>query len=137
MKQIIRKISKQKKKKLVEYELFVYFSALPKIERQKLFGFHTEKAFREKYKVNSATIQNWKKEKLFWELRENYLKEYFKFETPEVLNALKNRIMKYGKSSDVKIWLEYIENWGNELKKQIDNRKLEEIHNTLVKILES
>jgi len=108
-----KQIQKNQPYKLSEFEEYAFFLALPRDERKKLFGFHTDIDFSEEWGVDNSTLSEWKKDDKLWELRNTYLKR-FKQYTADVLSGLRNRAAKEGKASEVLAWMKIVEGWKEE-----------------------
>jgi hypothetical protein len=104
-------------RKQVEYDLFVQFMALPGVDRSTLFdGITTQTEFAAKYKVNPATLSEWKKEKNFWEELEDARRKYFRERMGNVWRAVEHKAIKDGTAPEAKLLAEYM----GSMKKEAD-----------------
>lgn len=94
-----------------EYLEFVRFTALPRVYRDQDFGFNTDEAFTKHRKLSSATIYEWKKSESFWSEVAKTKDRWGRSHTPDVLFALLRTILKEGRAAEVKLWLQFFENF--------------------------
>ena len=109
-----KKTTKNKKnsrraKKPAEKEMLCRFVALPRVLRQEEFGFKNLTDFAKKYEVDKATLSLWLREdEVKDKIRENW-KEWGRDRTPNVILALYRTAVKEGRASEVKAWMQIIE----------------------------
>lgn len=121
---------------LADMEITAYFLALPKSDRKKVFGFHSITEFRKRFNISQKRLQTILQDDTFWKLRENYMKQYFKHETPEILQRLIDKIKKSPpKAQDVKLYLQYVEGWVPESKMNVGVAHFKKIQEELKVIL--
>lgn len=106
--------------KETEFLLFVEWYAKPQFEREEM-GIKHMQDFAAKYKLDPTTLTRWRKSERFDALVNDKRSHWLKEKTPNVLAALYKRILKYGISSDVELWLSFVEKWD---RKQIIENKL-------------
>lgn len=107
-----RKKPKKKKeydlRKPFEYAQFVKWIATPSVLREPSRQDDLAKEFR----VHPGTLSEWKKRESFWDDVRAEMKFYFKTKTPNVLQAIYQKILKGdGSGGEAKIWLQYIDEW--------------------------
>jgi K+ transporter len=95
------------------YREFVAWFSLPAHERGEV---KSQGDFAIKYKVNQATLSEWKKRKDFKEQIDNVTLDWGFAKTPNVFAALYKRCVTYGMAQDVELWLAYFKGWD---KKQV------------------
>ena len=102
-------------KKPTEREMLCRFVSLPKVYRQEEFGYKNLTDFAKKYKVNPGTISDWLKEDEIKEkIRENW-KVWGRDKTPDVLISLYRTAIREGKASEVKAWMQIVEDIKEEM----------------------
>ncbi len=106
-------------KKEIEYRLFIQWLATPDIARE----LKTQTAFAEKFNVAEKTLSEWKDRDGFWEAVNKENKKLCKNKTAEVLNALYRKITTNAAAAEVKLWLEFVEDWS--AKTEVKIRRLE------------
>jgi hypothetical protein len=89
---------------------FIDWSTLTKKERQKV-GIETAKAFAKKYDITEKTLVDWKKRPDFLDLKREAQILKMCEDTPDVLEGLKQRCIRYGMAYDVELFLLYVEGW--------------------------
>jgi hypothetical protein len=94
-----------------DYRTFVKFYAMPSIFRDQEYGFRTETDFAKNNNLNRETLTEWKKMVNFRKDVDNQLLKWGADKTPDVIASLFRTILKEGKASEVKLWLQYIKNW--------------------------
>jgi hypothetical protein len=70
-----------------------------------------QNSFAALHKVDITTLSNWKKQADFENTRMAKMREKLNSKTPDVINALYKRIIKYGMGYEVELWLAYVEGW--------------------------
>ena len=103
--------SNRKPYKKADYKMFVKFYSMPTIFRQAEYGFKTEKEFAKEYDLAPDTLVDWKKRPEFTKDIDAQLAKWGADKTPDVLASLYRTILKEGKASEVKLWLQFIKNW--------------------------
>lgn len=71
----------------------------------------TQQELSKKFGVGQDTLSEWKNRPEFWTSVREKRKEWGQERTPDVILALYNRIIKTGGAPEVKLWLQYFENW--------------------------
>lgn len=99
-------------RKFNAYLAFIEWAATPTPERE----YRTMSEFAEGWNINRTTLYKWKREKEFWQQVEDHRIKKYRERTSTVMQALYNRILKYGMAADVELWLAYFEGWD---KKQV------------------
>ena len=105
-------------KRVAEYLEYVSFMAMPKILRKKTFQIEDELEFANKYELSQNTLTNWKKREDFWKRVQRQVVRWGRGQTPNVLKALLATAQLDGKAPEVKLWLQFFEQWSE--KKKID-----------------
>lgn len=93
-----------------EFERYGFFLSMPVKERMEEFGFYTDKQFADFYKMNNATLTEWKKDERLWSIRNEHLKGMRKY-TASIIAALAKKAMEQGDASEVTQWMKIIEGW--------------------------
>jgi hypothetical protein len=112
-----RNIMKQKhgnKKVSVQTE-FARWCATPEPLRDP----QTQGEFARLHNVNEATLSRWRREPEFWDEVKKGIKVWNKERLPNVLAALYKNILKNGHGVDVKMWLQWVDDWKE--KSDVDN----------------
>jgi len=95
---------------------YIKWIALPKPLRNP----KTDQEWGEKNNTHPSTLSHWKKGLGFWEAVKKEIKEIAKDRTPNVIQAFYNQILKSGKAQEVKLWLQYFEDFTEKTKQEID-----------------
>lgn len=95
--------------KLPEYTEFVRFSALPTVLREKEFGFATDAAFGEHYKVSKDTLVMWRGRTQFWNEVAKQMAIWGRAQTPDVMMGVLRKSVRDGTASEARLWLEFFE----------------------------
>lgn len=90
---------------------FIRFTALPRVFRDKEWGFNSDADFANKFRVNPGTLVEWKKDSEFIEGVMATLRSWGKDRLPDVLAGLYKKAIKDGTASEVKLWLQYFDDW--------------------------
>src|SRR3990167_7752032 len=93
--------------KIGEFMQFIQWSALPDAYREPKL----QKELAEKIGVEEATLSNWKKHPLFWDLVNREFKQWAKGKTRNVMAAVYKNILENGYGSDAKFWVQFVEDW--------------------------
>ncbi len=97
--------------KLSEQDEMINFVALPRTLRKKEYGFGNLGELAERLKVGSGTFSEWLKDKEVQERIKDKWKQWGKEKTPNVIQSLYKTAVKEGKASEVKAWMQIIEDW--------------------------
>lgn len=97
--------------KKTTFQKYVEFRAIPEVFREKEYGFKTDTDFAKRYKINRATLGEWKKDPEYTKSIQELLRKWGRDKTPDVIAALLRSSLKEGKASEIKLWLEYVEEW--------------------------
>lgn len=103
--------NKKTVRKEAEYQEFVRFTAIPRVFREKEFGYNLDSDFAKKYKVNPSTLSGWKKDQNFWNETKSLLKFWGKDRVPDVLASVYKKIIKDGGAAEAKFFLQYVDDW--------------------------
>lgn len=95
--------------KRAEYLEFIKFTATPRAFREAEFGYNTDKAFAEHYKLNETTLVGWKKDTHFRNSVKEHLDTWAKSRTPDVIACLYKAIIQHGRAAEVKLWMQLFE----------------------------
>lgn len=93
------------------FDEFIKFMSTPEPLRKKECGYKTMTDFARYNKISRDTLHEWKKRPEYEKERQIYLKKWMKDKTPNAIQAMYKTILKEGKASEVKLWLEYGEEW--------------------------
>jgi len=105
---------KPKKKgpyKKAEYDEYIRFTALPRVLRDKEFGFHSDDAFIKHHKLSSYTLYEWRKDVDFWRQVNLLLNRWAKDKTPDVIWSLYRTAVQKGGAAEVMAWMKIVEDW--------------------------
>ena len=94
-----------------DYKEFVRFYAMPSAYKREKFGVGTETEFAKLKELSPETLTEWKKRPEFQNDVDIQLNKWGADKTPDVIAALYRTILKDGKASEVKLWLQYIKRW--------------------------
>jgi len=106
-------------RRVAEYLEYVSFMAIPKVLRKEQFQIEDEQEFANKYELSQNTLTNWKKKEDFWKRVDRQVIRWGRGQTPDVLRALSSRAKAEGKAPEVKLWLQFFEQWSE--KKKLDS----------------
>lgn len=91
----------------MEYLDFITWIATPNTIRIP----KTQQELSKKFGVGQDTLSEWKSRPGFWTSVKEKRRQWGQERTPDVIMALYNRIMRTGSAPEVKLWLQYFENW--------------------------
>jgi len=94
-----------------EYLDFIIWIATPNSLRVP----KTQQELAKKFGVGQDTLSEWKTRHDFWIKVKEKRKEWGRERTPDVILALYNRIIKTGGAQEVKLWLQYFEDWSEKI----------------------
>ena len=94
-----------------DYKEFVRFYAMPSAYKRDKFGVGTETEFAKLKELSPETLTEWKKRPEFEKDIDDQLNKWGAGKTPDVIASLYRTILKDGKASEVKLWLQYIKRW--------------------------
>ena len=94
-----------------DYLEFVKFYAMTSIYKLEKFGVASEKDFAKKFNLSQDTLVDWKKRKEFKIDVDNKLMKWGGDQTPDVLQALLDKILEDGKAAEVKLWYQIVKGW--------------------------
>jgi len=86
-----------------EYLDFIDWMSLPPVMREP----RTHKEFAKQIRVGEDTLTSWKKRAGFWDDVVDQRKDWARDQSGDLLLGLKRNAVKYGKGTDVKVWLQY------------------------------
>jgi hypothetical protein len=90
-----------------EYLDFIEWIATPSASRKP----KTQQELAKKFRVGQDTLSEWKQRNDFWKNVAQKRRQWGQERTPDVIMALYNRILKTGSAQEVKLWLQYFEDW--------------------------
>lgn len=68
--------------------------------------------FAKKFGIKDlGTLTDWNRRIEKGNLKKDYMKRWAAGKLPNALDALYRRILKFGKGSDFKVWVQYVDNW--------------------------
>jgi hypothetical protein len=106
------KILKTKIRKKDKYLEFIYWISQPSIMRQP----KTLQDFAKKIGIHKDTLTNWKYTESFWEDVKTERISFMQEILGDAIVALKRRIIKYGRASDVRLAFQLAGEWNYEKK---------------------
>lgn len=95
----------------MEYLDFITWIATPNALRIP----KTQQELSKKFGVGQDTLSEWKGRHDFWLRIAEKRKQWGQERTPDVIMALYNRIIRTGSAPEVKLWLQYFENWSEKI----------------------
>lgn len=105
-----------------EYIQLIYFTAIHQEARKKLFGVIDQAGLARKFKVNEATLSEWKTRTGFWADVSRLRRDFYADRVGDVVNSLVNTAIRTGAASESKLVLEY----SGDLKKEDSANKVSE-----------
>lgn len=136
------KVPNQKKPRIVgvskiaERLEFIKFTALPRVFREKEWGFNSDGEFAKKFKLNSCTLCEWKKDPEFWEAIRDTLKLWGKDRIPDVIAGMYKKAVSEGNATEVKLWLQYFDDWKEKSEVNIHYAALKDLQDSNRKLFE-
>jgi len=94
-------------RKPTEYELFINWIALPRIEREP----RTQEEFAKKFGLHPGTLSEWKRKKGFYKKVRKIRKKWIRDRLGDVLWGVFRKAVKEGNAAEAKLLLQYGENW--------------------------
>lgn len=91
-----------------EFRQYALFMALPKEDRESVFGFTTDAQFASKFKLHPGTLSEWKWREDLWKIRDQHL-IIFKKHTSEIIAALASRAKRTGEAFHSLSFLKVVE----------------------------
>ncbi|MDA2921688.1 phBC6A51 family helix-turn-helix protein [Patescibacteria group bacterium AH-259-L07] len=113
------------------YEEFIKWIALPKPLREP----RTHLELAEKYGVDKATLSQWKHKDGFWDEVRKEMKQWARDKTPNVIQAIYQKILKYGNAQEAKLWLQFIEDWKEKSEVDVGGKSIEALEASIRKLL--
>ena len=107
-----------KRKALVnpkKFNEFAKWMAVPEPLRE----LKTQGEFSERFKVSEQTLSAWKGRDEFWKLVEIEWRHFGRTKTSNVIAKFYNMTMKEGKTSDIKLWLQYFLDWSEKIDSRV------------------
>ena len=95
------------KKHQIEFLDFVTWIATPCTLREP----KTQQELSKKFGVGQDTLSEWKSRPGFWTSVKEKRRQWGQERTPDVIMALYKRIIRNGSAPEVKLWLQYFEDW--------------------------
>lgn len=92
------------------FQRFVEWNTLT-MEEKTGMGITTSRDFAMKYGISEITLSKWKKRQDFQSAKREAMIDKLSLYTPDVLQALIKRCMRYGMSHDIEFYLIYVEGW--------------------------
>lgn len=86
-----------------KYLKFIDWMSLPPAMREP----RMHKDFAKRIGVHADTLTDWKKRACFWDDVIDQRKDWARDQSGDLLLGLKRNAVKYGKGTDVKVWLQY------------------------------
>ena len=99
-----------------EYRAFVEWVALPRELRQP----PNQKLLSKHLNVPERTLSVWKSQSRFKKDVKEAIYKWTRDKTPDVLNSLYKTAVRHGNAKEVKLWLEFVENWAESQRVEVD-----------------
>lgn len=124
----------------MEYLDFIAWVATPSAIRIP----KTQQELSKKFGVGQDTLSAWKSRPKFWTSVNEKRKQWGQERTPDVVMALYNRIMRTGSAQEIKLWLQYFEDWSEKITatapdkrpyQDLTNAELAELEQKLINFL--
>ena len=115
---------------------FIRFTALPRVFREKEWGFNSDGEFAKKFNVNPGTLSEWKKAPEFWEGIRDTLKLWGKDRIPDVLAGMYKKAVSEGNATEVKLWLQYFDDWKEKSEVNVHYAAIKELQDSNRKLFE-
>ncbi len=117
-----KNIKIDRKRDIFDYEEFIHWVARPKPLRVP----KTQRDLAKKHGIAEETLSRWKNKEGFWDEVRKEIKQWARDKTPNVINAIYQKIIRQGGAAEAKLWLEYIEGWAekSEFKGEIQNTEI-------------
>ena len=113
--------SKTPKNKLLskpkEFEEFAKWMAIPEPFRD----IKKQQDFSKAFNVSEKTLSNWKTKDSFWKIVETEWRHWGRQKTTNVIAKFYNMTMKEGKTSDIKLWLQYFLDWSEKIDSKVNH----------------
>ena len=111
--------------KPAEFNQFVQWISVPEHLRE----LKTQGDFSKKYNVSEKTLSEWKQRDDFWRAVEIEWRKWGRVKTSNVIARFYATTMKEGKTSDIKLWLQYFLDWSEKIDSKVNHSgALEIIH---------
>lgn len=116
------------------FDKYIEWSSLPALERAEMLGIAknpvtgkytrlaTNSDFADKFGVHRNTLGNWRQKSDFIDAVRERIHQRNDARTPDVLDALYRRCIKFGMANDVELWLAYTQGWSRQTKIKIIER---------------
>ena len=122
--------------KIAERLDYIRFMALPRVFRDKEWGFTTDEAFSKKYKVDTSTLYAWRKDPEFWKELKEIFKLWGKDRTPDVIAGMYKKAVSEGNAAEVKLWLQYFDDWKEKSEVNVHYAEIKKLQDSMEKLFE-
>jgi len=95
----------------MEYLDFITWIATPSVLRTP----KSQQELSKKFGVGQDTLSEWKSREGFWTDVYEKRKRWGRERTPDIIMALYKRIIRTGSAQEVKLWLQYFEDWSEKI----------------------
>jgi len=147
-------IKKRPVRKMQDFQTYVMWRSLPGILKGKsisemnalgiddpitveLLTLKNQTEFATKYKVAQETLSDWNKKIEEDNLIKDSIGFWLKKLTPNVMISIYRQIMKQGNAAEVKLWLQFVEQWQESQQMNVHSQALEDLTNSVKTWLES
>ena len=96
---------------------FAMWMALPEPMRE----IKTQGEFAKKFGVHQDTLSDWKKKPEFWKIVEQEWNHFGRTKTANVIAKFYKTTMTEGKTSDIKLWLQYFLDWSEKIDSKVNH----------------
>ena len=101
----------------IEFKEFAKWMAVPEPMRE----LKKQGEFAKRFKVSEQTLSAWKQRDDFWKLVEEEWRHFGRTKTANVIAKFYKTTMTEGKTSDIKLWLQYFLDWSEKIDSRVQH----------------
>ena len=113
----LKKSKERALSKPVVFKEFVKWMAIPEPMRE----LKKQQEFAKAFNVAEKTLSAWKQKDNFWKLVEIEWRHFGRTKTANVIAKFYNTTMREGKTSDIKLWLQYFLDWSEKIDSRVQH----------------